>query len=227
MDTACIAYWTREEAPGYGVLYTRYRINAGPAGVPSREGVPSWLDIWEDGVFRTAQSGQRVVVAYGIPPRGLRPIDGMRLDIRLMGPEAALADGREWRGGKPLDVRSMVVVEDGDVLIGIRPLAPERLGDGRGVVLWRDSGETVLSIANYDGPAKQFWEYRSLSGPFWKGNVRNGFALWIVPRAEHASREAFAAALAATPLTDESSGSVRTITFEDVTLTYDLREMWP
>ena len=55
----------------------------------------------------------------------------------------------------------------------VRPLsAPGRqLGHEAPAVLWRDGQETVLSIYNYRGPAKVFWEYRTLSGPFFKGNV--------------------------------------------------------
>ena len=57
------------------MLYCRYRINAGAVGMPSRDSVPGWLDIWDDGVFRTAQAGGRAIVAYGLTPRGQRPIE--------------------------------------------------------------------------------------------------------------------------------------------------------
>ncbi|MEX0682250.1 MAG: hypothetical protein WD904_06175 [Dehalococcoidia bacterium] len=233
MNDGCIAYWTRKEPPGYGVLYTRYRANAGVTGEPSRESAPRWLDIWEDGVFRSAQNGSRAIVAYGVAPRGVRSIDSLRLDIRWLGPESASMSvtGESWSGetlavepGKP------VVIADGEVYIGIISLEPTRIGHTPPVVLWRDGDEPVLSIVNYEGPPKQFWEYRSLAGPFWKGNVRNGFALWIAPRTDFASVEAFTQALAETLLADSMEGTVRTITFGDgddavATLTYDLREM--
>ena len=214
MDSACIAYWRRAGEPGHGVLYSRYRINATPAGQPSRDAVPRWLDIWEDGVFRTAQSGGRAIVAYGLAPRGQRPISSLRLDIRLLGP----AEPLQYDGGP-------VVISDGDVHIGIVPLASDNLGHTPPVTAWRDGDETVISITNYEGPAKVFWEYRSLGGPFWKGNVRNGFALWIAPRGDFGSAADFRAALAATPLTDETTSFKRRISFADVTLEYDLRDM--
>ena len=232
MTDACIAYWKREQAPGYGVLHTRYRAGAGSAGKASREGVPAWLDIWEDGVFRSAQHGRRAVVAYGIAPRGMRQLDSLRLDIRLLGPQAShiVIDGQPWSGeALPLASGVPVVIADGDVYIGIVPLDPTRLGQAPTVVLWRDGDESVISIVNYEGPPKQFWEYRSLAGPFWKGNVRNGFALCIADRAEYATSEAFAAALAGTPLSDVTTGTTRTISFGAgevaATVTYDLREM--
>lgn len=216
MDNACIAYWRRDGAPGYGVLYSRYRVNAGRVGERSRE-LASWYDIWEDGTFRTAQKGGQAIVAYGLTPRGQRPISSLRVDIRTLGVTAydvVEEDGR-------------FAIADGDVCIGIVPLVPENLGHSESVVLWRDADETVISLVNFEGPAKVFWEYRSLVGPFWRGNVRNGFALWIAPRGEFASAEGFRAALAAVSLSDELDGRRRRITFGDVELEYDLREMWP
>lgn len=71
-----------------------------------------------------------------------------------------------------------------------------------------------------------FWEYRSLAGPFWKGNIRNGFVLWIASRADYVTTADFSAVLEATPLTDETTDSVRRIAFGDVALEYDLRAMW-
>jgi len=111
------------------------------------------------------------------------------------------------------------------------PLEPARLGHGPPVVVWRDGAELVISIVNYEGPAKVFWEYRSLAGPFFKSNVRNGFALWVAPRSEFPSHEAFQQALASVPLVDESAGSVRRLEFGDVSglvaLEYDLMELRP
>jgi len=216
MDNACIAYWRRDEEPGYGVLYSRCRINAGRVGEESREPA-SWHDIWEDGTFRAAQSGGRAIVAYGLTPRGQRPVASLRLDIRMLGvsPDDVLADGGRF------------VVADGDAYIGIVPLTPHDLGHSEPIMLWEDADETVLSVVNYEGPAKVFWEYRSLAGPFWKGNVRNGFALWIAVRSEFASAEAFRDALTDVSLTDEVDDTRRRIAFGDVELAYDLREMWP
>lgn len=220
MDTSCIAYWRTGVEPGYGVLYCRYRVNAGRTNEPSREGKPKWLDIWEDGVFRAAQNGGRAVVAYGLMPRGQRPVDSLRLDIRLLGVLEPVG----------LDARR-IAFESGDVFIGIVPLEPTAMGEGSGVRAWRDSDDLVVSVVNYEGPPKVFWEYRTLSGPFWKGNVRNGFALWIAPRTDYPGLEAFRKSLTDTPLTDETEGTLRRITFGEgaasVELVYDLREMWP
>ena len=48
---ACILYYTRPSAPGYGVLYTRYLVNnrrVGGAVYPSSN---ESVDLWEEGAF--------------------------------------------------------------------------------------------------------------------------------------------------------------------------------
>ncbi len=232
---SCILYYSKAEPPGYGVLYCRYRVNAGPAGPPYRDSVQEWLDIWDDGVFRIEQAGGRAIVAYGLSPRGPRPLDNLRLDIRLLGPanggEIAVGD-RPYRDGElKAPPRVPFVACDGDVYIGIIPLEPTRLGHGPDVILWRDGQEVVISILNYEGPAKVFWEYRSLAGPFFKGNVRNGFVLWVARRAEFGSARGFTESLRSLSLKDELDGDCRHIEWGDgpgaVMLDYDLTELRP
>jgi len=233
-NNSCIAYWRRDETPGYGGLYCRFRINSGHPGDPSPQASPLWLDVWEDGVFWTAQNRASAIVAYGLPPRGPRPLTDMRLDIRLLGPHFAnvvLPDGTLWNGESSPVPPGPIVVADGSAYIGLIPLEATDLGRNAWTILWRDGLETVVSVVNYTGPPKMFWEYRSLSGPFWKGNIRNGFALRIVDREEFPSAASFADALARAPLADEVTGSIRRIslgTGDDVVrLEYDLLEIWP
>jgi hypothetical protein len=232
---SCVVYYAKKEPPGLGVQYCRYRVNAGQVGVPSRDSLPAWLDIWDDGFFRTTQDGGRAIVVYGLAPRGQRPIEALRLDIRFMGAgerSSVLIGERLSRGGT-LDatLNERIVVADGEAYIGVIPLKPTQLGGGPPVTVWRDGQELVISIVNYEGPAKVFWEYRSLAGPLYKGNVRNGFALWVAPRSEYESPESFAKALAASPLRDETSGSRRRVELGDgperLVLEYDLMELRP
>jgi hypothetical protein len=217
---SCIAYFTQQEQPGYGVLYTRYRVNAGPVGREARPG-PHWHDIWEDGIFRCAQAGGRAIVAYGLMPRGQRPVESLRLDIRLLAANPIVES----------NAQSAIAIAAGDVLIGIIPLEPTRLGHRSPVEVWRDGQELVISIINYEGPPKQFWEYRSLSGPFFKGNACNGFCLLIASGSDYESIEGFLDDLAANQPADEVTGSMRRIAWgegEDaLILEYDLSTMWP
>src|SRR6266508_5399428 len=232
---SCILYYSKMEPPGYGVLFCRYPIHAGPAGLPSRDSVPEWLDIWDDGTFRTAQTGARAVVAYGLSPRGQRPIESLRLDIRLLGPanggEITVGNHRYQAGGLEVPSRVPIVISDGDVHIGIIPLEPTRLGHGPDVIVWRDGQEVVISILNYQGPPKVFWEYRSLAGPFFKGNVCNGFVLWVARCAEFGSAREFTESLRSLSLKDELDGDCRHIEWGDgpgaVVLDYDLKALRP
>ena len=233
MHNSCILYYAKLSPPGYGVLYCRYRINAGPVGHPSREFAPPWLDTWDDGVFCTAQIGGRALVAYGLSPRGQRPIESLRLDIRLIAVKNGgdiLVDGRLYEGGAiTMEPAKAVTIADGDVYIGIVPFEPSQLGHGPSMVIWEDGQELVISMVNYEGAPKVFWEYRSLAGPFFKGNVKNGFALWVAPQPDFPSLGKFAQALDTLPLRDEMSGSSRSMAWgegaQQVVLEYDLRDL--
>ena len=130
-----------------------------------------------------------------------------------------------------LDVaaQQVVAIATGDVYIGIRTLAPTRLGHGPDVRVWHDGQELIVSVFNYEGPPKGFWEYRSLGGPFLKGNVKNGVVLRLADRSNNSSLAEFKASLTETALTDTVDGSLRTITLgsgkEALALTYDLKEL--
>jgi hypothetical protein len=235
MHNSCILYYAKQTPPGYGVVYCRYRINAGPVGTPSRSSIPPWFDTWDDGVFRTTQVGGRALVAYGLSPRGQRRTDSLRLDICLIGPldSADVVVGGRLFNGEPLQIVAgdAFAAADGTAYIAVRPLDPSKLGHAPPTVVWRDGDELVVSIINYEGPPKVFWEYRSLAGPFFKGNVKNGFALSVAPRSAFSSLEDFHESTVSLPLTDRTLGSVRRIEWgagsEQLVLEYDLRELRP
>ena len=135
------------------------------------------------------------------------------------------AEGRTFDGDRlELAGGQTVVIADGDVLIGIRILEPTQLGHGPTAALWRDGRETILSIYNYDGPPEQRWEYRTLSGPFFKANVRNGFAMRVASRKDYGATREFQQELESLPLAD-TSGSMRALRFGDVELEYDVRAL--
>jgi hypothetical protein len=229
-ENACTLHWVRGRAPGYGVLYSRYLINDRKAGAFVHDAQRVAVDLWEEGIFRAAQRGPTAIVAYGTTPRAYRPVTGMRMDVRLMGPDAETvlltADGPYTGGEMAVPEGRPVIIADGDAYMAIVPLTADRLTpDTPGPTLWQDGEETVLSIFNYRGPPALFWEYRSLGGPFYKGNVRNGFALTAAPRNEFPSPEAFLEHALSLPLEDTLTGSRRLIRFAGAELEYDLRDL--
>src|SRR5688572_5411676 len=83
------AYCTRDIALTAGVWVNR-------RGRASRRG---WIS-GREGVFRAAQDGPRAIIGYGGVPRGQRPVESLRLDIRLLGPResSVSAGGQVWDG---------------------------------------------------------------------------------------------------------------------------------
>ncbi|MEX0785019.1 MAG: hypothetical protein WD939_00125 [Dehalococcoidia bacterium] len=226
---SCILYFAKQREPGYGVLYCRYLVNDRRVGQFVYESSRAALDLWEEGSFRTAQRAGDAIVAYGLMARGQRHVHSLRLDVRMLGidDDSQVVVGEQpYEGGElALEAVELIGIASGEVYIGIVPLAPTKLGHGPPLVVWQDGQELIVSLYNYRGPAKQFWEYRSLAGPFFKDNVRNGFALRVAPRSAHESLAGFLAALRKTPLSDELRGSKRAVTFGGVSLQYDLREL--
>ncbi len=228
-----IAYFTKEQEPKYGVLYARYLVNDRRVGQFVYESSKEALDLWEEGVWRAVQAKNDVIVAYGLMPRGQSRVHRLRLDIRLLGVDVGddvlVGDVRYTDGVLDVAAQQVVAIATGDVYIGIRPLEPTRLGHGPDVRVWQDGQELIVSVFNYEGPPKGFWEYRSLGGPFYKGNVKNGVVLRVADRSDSSSLAGFKASLAETPLTDTVDGSLRTVTFgldrEAITLAYDLKEL--
>jgi hypothetical protein len=228
-----IAYFTKESEPKYGVLYARYLVNDRRVGQFVYESSKEALDLWEEGVWRAVQAKNDVIVAYGLMPRGQSRVHRLRLDVRLLGVDASdevlVGDTMYTDGDLDVAARQVVAIATGDVYIGIRPLEPTRLGHGPDVRVWQDGQELIVSVFNYEGPPKGFWEYRSLGGPFFKGNVKNGLVLRVADRSDNSSLADFKASFAETPLTDTVDGSLRTVTFgldrEALTLSYDLEDL--
>ncbi|MBI2724093.1 MAG: hypothetical protein HYX50_03425 [Chloroflexi bacterium] len=63
----------------------------------------------------------------------------------------------------------------------------------------------TLEVENYRGPGKTFWEYRSHSGPFFRGNVRSAFLLEAAPRGDFPDLAAFERHIAGSRIADVTS----------------------
>jgi len=232
---AAILYYRKEGAPGYGVLYTRYIVNEYEIGKLADETGHTKRDLWDLGAPRCLQHRNLAIVAYGLTPMPITTaVHTLRLDTLLIGRDRAteiLVDGRPLSSlPQPVQPLEPVVLADGSVYIGLIPLEPTNMGQEAPIVLEERGGELVLSIYNYSGPSKNFWEYRTLSGPFFKGNVRNGFVLEVASQDDFSSPTAFHEHVASARLADSvSAEGVREIEYESggqaLALRYDLRDL--
>jgi hypothetical protein len=198
-------YFARDEAPGYGALLCRYIVNDKDVGAVVHESMRDADDLWEEGRHVAAQHRNRAIVAYGLQPR-MRPASSYKLSVRVLGIGAR---SQIWCDGERVDafprvVRALepIVIAEGSVYIAIIPLAPSDMGSDAPIELNVRDGMLTLDIYNYRGPAKTFWEHRSQSGPFYKGNVRNAFIVEVAERGEYADLDAFRRHIAAARVSD-------------------------
>jgi hypothetical protein len=227
----------RDAAPGYGSLFARYVVNDRGLGAYPNESGRTAEDWWEEGTFVGAQHRNRAIVAYGLVPR-LRPAHSYKLSVNMLGVAGAdLRIGKnaiDAAGSDPSVVApgEAVCVAAGDVYIAIVPLQPTDMGSDAPIELRIDGERLSLDIYNYRGPAKTFWEHRSQSGPFYRGNVRNAFVLEIAERSEYADIDAFAAHIADATIADGLDDEyVREIAYASdggsITLRYSIWDMSP
>jgi hypothetical protein len=94
-----------------------------------------------------------------------------------------------------------VIAED-SVYVALISLEPTDMGCGAPIEVNVSGHVLSLDIYNYRGPEKSFWEYQSLSGAFYKGNVRNAFVLEVAGRGDFADLAAFRRHIAGARVTD-------------------------
>ncbi len=225
-------YFARGDAPGYGALHCRYILNDKDRVADSETPLPA-RDLWDEGQHVAAQHHNRAIIAYGLHAR-IRPVHSYKLSVRALGvgPGSAVWCGDTPVASFPRRVRphEPIVVAEGGVYIGIIPLAPADMGSDAPIELDVRDGVLTLDIYNYRGPAKSFWEYQSLGGAFYKGNVRNGFILEVAERGEDADLDAFRRHIAASRITDTiDDAHEREITYAseggEIAMRYSLWDM--
>ncbi|HVG97220.1 MAG TPA: hypothetical protein VNK05_09985 [Chloroflexota bacterium] len=233
-----LLHYRRAGEPSWGMVYSRYVVNDRHRGTlsaaPDR---PATANFYDQGNFAAVQQRGKAVALYALLPQP-EPVASLKTVV-VFPPVAALdevwVDGRRVPKGalpRPVRLGEWVVVADGDVYIGVRPLEPSRLGREAPLVLERGpQGELWLSVYNYRGPAKRFWDYASLRGAFWRGNLRAGFALEVAERRAYRSPAALFDHLRRAVIRDAvaptaASPALRTVTFTSGTdtlqLLYDL-----
>ena len=188
-------------------LFTRFVINDKGVGATTYESTHTAEDWWEEGTFVGAQHRNRAIVAYGLQAR-LRPAHSYKLSVNMLG----VAQAEVRVGGDAVDLTGTeavvvgagqaVCIGAGMVYVAIIPLEPSDMGSDAPIELRVDGERLTVDIYNYRGPAKTFWEHRSQSGPFYKGNVRNAAVIEVAERSEYADIDVFAMHIASAMLAD-------------------------
>jgi hypothetical protein len=215
----------RDAPPGYNSLYVRYVVNDKAPGGSDGHGAE---DHWDEGRPVIAQHRHDAIVAYTPLPRA-RPAHSYKLSVRMLG---LSAEDEVWIGDRRVDAWPIpvargdrILIAAGDAYVALIPLDQTDMGSDAPIELALSDGVLALDIYNYKGPAKTFWEYRSQSGAFYRGNVRNGFAIEVAERAEFADTATFREHIARSRI-DDAVGDhhERNITYESggnaVALTY-------
>jgi hypothetical protein len=197
-QNSILLYFHRDADPGYGVLSARYLSNERGTLASTAD------DLWDEGRFVGAQHRNRAIIAYGLVPR-LRPVESYRMSLRMFdGGTSTAWVGERSVGQLPVTVEpgEPVVVDTGAVYVAMIPLQPSDMGSDAPIELSRIGGELVLDVYNYRGPAKSFWEYQSLGGAFYKGNVRNAAIIEIAARSDFPDAGAFRRHVASASVAD-------------------------
>ena len=228
-------YYSRpEEAGGWGMMYSRYIVNDrhwGTLGAaPDR---PKDANFYDQGNFAGVQLNNKAIALYALEAQheavfSLKTVvalpSGHALEEVWLDDRAVALDGDL----PTLEANDWLIVADGGVYIGVRPLAQSCLGREAPIQLaWGPLGELWLVIYNYRGGAIRFWDYASLGGAFWRGNLRAGFVVEVAERSEYASATDFLKHLQAATVEDEvDEQHVRTVSYdsggEKLAIRYDL-----
>jgi hypothetical protein len=224
---------------GWGLVYSRYVVNDRHHGTlsaaPDR---PKTMNFYDQGHFAGAQLGNKAIALYALMPQPeevsslktvvvfptVETLDEVWLDHRRITAgdlPAAMSDG-DW-----------LVVADGAVYVGVHPLEPSCLGREAPTLLERGpDGELWLTIYNYRGPAKRFWDYASLRGAFWRGNLRAGYLIEVAERQAYRSAAVFLAHLRRATVEDVTAATsespvLRTVRYRSGGETLELRyDLW-
>lgn len=228
-----LLHFRRDEEPGFGVLFARYVADDAGVGAHTHASDRTAEDWWDEGQFVGAQHRGRAILAYGLMPR-MRRVRSYKLSVNVLG---LAADAEVWAGEERVTASPRavppgepVVLGAGAVYAAIIPLEPTDMGSGAPIELKLGDGHLALDIYNYRGPAKQFWEYRSLAGPFYRGNVRNAVILEVGTREEFGDLAAFRRHVAAASVADTTGDDLaREIAYSSgggsIALRYSLWDM--
>jgi len=224
---------------GWGLVYSRYVVNDRHRGTlgaaPDR---PKTMNFYDQGHFAGAQLENKAIALYALMPQHEEVFS---LKTVVVFPSAETLE-EIWLDGQRVEAGDLpvavtetdwLVVADGAVYVGVRPLAPSRLGHEAPILLEQGPyGELWLTVYNYRGAAKRFWDYASLKGAFWQGNLRAGYILEVADREDYPSAAAFLAHLQRATIEDATAATStspveRTVRYHSSNHSLELRyDLW-
>lgn len=155
---------------GWGMLYSRYVVNDQHFGTLTAAPDRSAINFYDQGHFAGIQARNKAIAVYALMPQHQEVFS---LKTVIVFPQADLLD-EVWVADRCVAVADLptsfsagdwVVIVDGGVYVGLRALAPSQLGRPVSPRLeCGPQGELWLTIPNYQGAAKRFWDYASLGG---------------------------------------------------------------
>jgi hypothetical protein len=224
---------------GWGLVYSRYVVNDrhhGTLGAASDR--PKTMCFFDQGNFAGAQLRNKAIALYALMPQN-EEVFSLKTVVAFPTAEALdevwLGDRRIAAENLPAAVEAgeWLVVGDGTVYVGVRPLQASCLGREAPLLLERGPyGELWLTIYNYRGRAKRFWDYASLRGAFWRGNLHAGYVMEVADRQTYPTAAAFLAHLGRATIEDATvstpaSPAERTVHYHSDGDTLELRyDLW-
>lgn len=227
-------YRQPHQPSGWAMMYTRYVVNDrhwGTLGAaPDR---PTTFNFYDQGHFAGVQQRNKAIGLYALMPQqeevfSLKTVIVFQSGESLEGVYVNGERVHQDRLPQPVSPGDWVLVEDGGILVGLRPLEPSCLGREAPMLLERGPlGELWLTIYNYRGPERRLWDYASLKGAFWRGNLKAGTVVEVAGRDEYPSVAAFFAHLLKAEIEDTVSEElVRSVRYssggDEIQIDYDL-----
>jgi len=235
MANHLILHYARPGQPGgWGMMYSRYVVNDQHWGTLRSFPFRPTTNFFDQGHFAGVQMRNKAIALYALQPLYDTYVSSLKTVIVFQSGDAI---ERVWVNDRPvqwaevsesIEVGDWVIVEDGTVYIAIRPLEPTCLSRETPILFERGPlGELFLSIYNYRGVEKRFWEYASLGGAYWRGNLRAGFIVEVAERTEYDSAAAYLDYLKQAIIQDTVDDEfVRTVAYhsggDELALSYDL-----
>jgi hypothetical protein len=234
MANHMLLHYGRPDQPGgWGMMYTRYVVNNQHWGTLGSFAFRTDTNFFEQGNFSGAQLRNKAIGLYSLLPLFDTYVNSLKTVIVFQSGETL---ERVWVNDKSINIDEIplpiqpgdwVIVEDGGIYVGIRPLETTCLSREAPILLERGPlGELWLAIYNYKGDSKRFWEYASLGGAYWRGNLKAGFVVEVAQRSEYKSAAAFLDYLRQATIEEQEWEFVRTVVYrsggDELTLSYDL-----